>query len=147
MEYQPYAVAQRKALGDRDAEIGIASFHDNAAPRHFEEQAFLRRFPVRTGTRGRPRKSKAAKREMAFGETCLPPQFNPQFQVGISSDTLEALEESLRIETIDEMIEFGFGLTAILRLRELRYAVFDRVYVGDTGCTCNSAASYIYASL
>lgn len=54
VEYLPYAVAQRQALGNRNAEIGIASFVDNAPLRHFEKEAFQRRFPVRTGVRGRP---------------------------------------------------------------------------------------------
>ena len=61
--------------------------------------------------RGRPRKSKAAKREVSFGRN-LPAssELSPiasSVQVGTSSDALEALEESLRIETIDELIEFG----------------------------------------
>lgn len=43
MEYQPYAVAQRQTLGNRDAEIGIASFIGNAPLRHFEKEAFQRR--------------------------------------------------------------------------------------------------------
>lgn len=67
MEYQSYAITQRQALRNRDAEIGIASFVDNAPLRYFEKEAFQRRFSVRTGVRGRPRKSKAAKREMSFG--------------------------------------------------------------------------------
>ena len=110
VEYQPYAVAQRQALGNRDAEIGIASFVDNAPLRHFEKEAFQRRFSVRTGMRGRSRKSKAAKREMSFGRNLSVFESSPIASSDTpspSSDIFDILEESLQIETIDELTEFG----------------------------------------
>ena len=58
VRYEPMEVALRQALGNKAAEIGIASFPDHAPLRHFEQNALRRRFPVKTGKRGRPRKSK-----------------------------------------------------------------------------------------
>ena len=64
VRYEPMEIALRQALGNRGAEIGIASFPDHAPHRHYEQHAFKRRFPVKTGQRGRPRKSKNHKTEL-----------------------------------------------------------------------------------
>ena len=73
VEYQSQSVAQRQALGNRDAEIGIATFMDNAPLRHFEKEAFQRRHTIKSGLRGRPRKAKAFKHETAFGRKPIKP--------------------------------------------------------------------------
>lgn len=67
VRYETKEKALRQALGSRSAEIGIASFMDNAKIRRFEKKAFKRRFPVKTGKPGRPRKSKNAKFQASFG--------------------------------------------------------------------------------
>ena len=69
VRYEPMEVALRQALGNRAAEIGIASFPDHAPLRHFEQKAFKRRFPVKTGQRGRPRKSKNHKAELQLSSS------------------------------------------------------------------------------
>ena len=69
VRYEPLKVALRQALGNRAAEIGIASFTDHAPLRHYEEKAFKRRFPVKTGQRGRPRKSKNHKTELQLSSS------------------------------------------------------------------------------
>ncbi|KAL9073096.1 MAG: hypothetical protein Q9161_003150 [Pseudevernia consocians] len=71
VKYQSSAVAQRQALGNRDAEIDVASFIDIAPLRHFEKKAFQRRFSIGTDVRGRWRKPKAVKRKMLFGRDLL----------------------------------------------------------------------------
>ena len=75
VRYEPMKVALRQALGNRSAEIGIASFTDHAPLRHYEQQAFRRRFPVRTGQRGRPRKSKNHRTEIQLSSS--PPATTP----------------------------------------------------------------------
>ena len=69
VRYEPMKVALRQALGNRAADIGIASFPDHAPLRHYEQQAFKRRFPVKTGQRGRPRKSKNHKTELQLSSS------------------------------------------------------------------------------
>ena len=69
VRYEPRRIAIRQALGTRSAEIGIASFQDNAKKREFEKKAFLRRhkiIPAKGSKGGRPRKSKNAKYESSF---------------------------------------------------------------------------------
>lgn len=69
VRYEPMKVALRQALGNRAAEIGIANFTDHAPLRHHEQQAFRRRFSVKTGQRGRPRKSKNHKTELQISSS------------------------------------------------------------------------------
>ena len=67
VRYETREKALRQALGSRAPEVGIASFVDSAAKRKSEKTAFKRRYPVREGKRGRPRKSKNHKVEAVFG--------------------------------------------------------------------------------
>ena len=77
VRYEPRKVALRQALGNRKAEIGIASFTDHAPLRHYEQQAFKRRFPIKTGQRGRPRKSKNHKTELQLSSSLSMPPLSP----------------------------------------------------------------------
>ena len=111
VKYQSSAVAQRQALGNRDAKIDVASFIDNAPLRHFEKEAFQRRFSVGTDVRGRWRKSKAVQRKMSFGRDLLVFELSPivssvqtgalsdapspSFDVFDAFDAFDALKESL----------------------------------------------------
>lgn len=61
VRYVPPNKARQLALGSRAAEIGIAGFMDNSESRNFEREAVKRRFPVKEGNSGRPRKVKRCK--------------------------------------------------------------------------------------
>ena len=76
VRYEPMKVALRQALGNRSAEIGIASFADHAPIRHYKQHAFRRRFPARTGQRRRPRKSKNQTKELRLWSSPSTPPFS-----------------------------------------------------------------------
>ena len=93
VRYEPMEVALRQALGNRVAVIGIASFPDYAPHRQYEQQAFKRRFPVKTGQRGRPRKSKNHKAELQLsassGLSSLSPTISPSLSaIGMTPSPL-----------------------------------------------------------
>ena len=77
VRYEPTEVALRQALGNRAGEIGIASFPDHAPIHDYEQHAFRRRFPVKTGQRGRPRKSKNHKTELNLSSSTITPPLSP----------------------------------------------------------------------
>ena len=68
VHYEPEEKARSLALGSGGAEIGIGSFMDNAKSRRFEKQAIKRKFSVKSGEVGRPRKSKNHKSEASLGK-------------------------------------------------------------------------------
>lgn len=88
VRYEPMKIALRQALGNRAAEIGIASFTDHAPLRHYEQQAFRRRFPVKTGKCGRPRKSKNHKTELQLSSSPSPPPLSPIIPSLLAAATL-----------------------------------------------------------
>ena len=58
VRYESRVKALKQALGPRSAEIDIANFPDNASKQEFEIKSFQRRYAVKSGKPGRPRKSK-----------------------------------------------------------------------------------------
>ena len=57
--------ARSLVLGSGGAEIGIGSFMNNAKSQRFEQKAFKRKFPVKSGEVGRSRNSKKSKLEVS----------------------------------------------------------------------------------
>ena len=94
VRYEPPERAIKQALGSRRVEIGIASFTDNAPKREFEDKAFLRRFPVKTGKRGRPRKSKNAKLESSFARKKIKPIDNADDDANDDDDDVKPIDNA-----------------------------------------------------
>ena len=57
MRYESRARALKQALGSKSAEVDIASFPNNASKRELKIKSFQRRYAVKSGKPGRPRKS------------------------------------------------------------------------------------------
>ena len=112
----PEEEAKLLALGSGRAEMGIGSFMDNAKSQRFEQKAFKKKFPVKLGEVGRPRKSKKSKLKASWGKTdeLLQEEKLLQEEEMLQEEELLQEEEILQKEELlqeEEMIDMASDLT------------------------------------